>query len=240
MPPFAESLTFLIGQTGCALYAMIAFILGAASAWVVIYWEVEPLERFALWLLKCVTWLVGQRPTMLRLFVIIWGFNSTAMFVYMCTGVWVVLPALVCFLTGMNLAIIFVRGPAAAEGSPLIPVPAASTLDAEEGPALGVGPMLCGLLVVLLELPAFWYSIGMGISLGHFVQEHFSSIADILLLRLGSPAFNAAFEERAAAYVQVIVPVLFVSALAEAYAVREASRAVQEGSKEKGEGAGEG
>lgn len=227
MPAFSESLTFLMSQTGCALYGMIAFILGAASAWIVIHWEVEPLERFALWLLKCVTWLVGQRPTMLRLFVIIWGFNSAAMFVYMCTGVWVVMPALVCFLTGMNLAIIFVRGPTV-EGATLMAGPAAGITGVEDGPALSVGPLLCGLLVVLLELPAFWYSIGMGISLGHFVQEHFS-LADIILFRLSSPDFNDALSQRATAYLQVIVPVLCVSALAEAYAVREASRFVQEG-----------
>ena len=231
MPPFAESLTFLVSQTGFALYGMIAFILGAASAWIVIRWEVEPLERFALWLLKCVTWLVGQHPTMFRLFVIIWGFNSTAMFVYLCTGVWVVMPALVCFLTGMNLAIIFVRGPAAAEGVPLMAGPAAGTPGVEEGSGLSVGPLLCGLLVVLLELPAFWYSIGMGISLGHFVQEHFS-VAEIVLLRLRSPGFIEALTQRATAYLHVIVPLLAVSALAEAYAVREATRFVQAGSGE--------
>ena len=202
-------------------------MLGAASAWIVVHWRIEPLERFPLWMLKWVTKLIGRRPSMTRLFLAIFGFNSAAMFLYMCTGVWVILPAMVCFLTGMNLAIIFVRGQPTLPGEEADSDAAPAELEAELAgePPLKLLPLICGLLVVLLELPAFWYSIGMGISLGHYVRDHFS-LGAILLFRYPTPGMALAMGQRMAAYLQIIVPVLAVSALAEAYAVREASRAV--------------
>ena len=79
--------------------------------------------------------------------------------------------------------------------------------------------------MVVFELPAFWYSIGMGISLGHYMQEHFTAV-QILLFNYGEPGVMPALAERCSAYVRVIVPVLGVSALAEAYAVAETSKVV--------------
>lgn len=236
MASFAESLLFLSDQTGFAIQGMAAFVAGAASAWIVIHWEIEALQRFPLWVLKWVTRLIGRDPNMVRLFVVICGFNSVAMFLYMSTGVWVVLPALVCFLTGMNLAIIFVRGRPAplAEPPDGEEVPAAD--DAADGLGLGEGvrlkvlPLLCGLLVLVLELPAFWYSIGMGISLGHVLRDHYS-LAEILFFSYNSPGIGRAFAQRGAAYLHIIVPVLAVSALAEAYSVSEASKMVPWGER---------
>ena len=232
MAPFVESLSFLRTQAGFAVYGMVVFISGVASAWIVIHWQIEPLMRFALWLLDWVAKLLGRRPTMPRLFVVIFCFNTAAMFVYMCTGVWVVLPALVGFLTGMNLAIIFAHGRpewvdededgvttrvSVSEGDGLA--------EMSEPPPLRLLPLVCGLLVVVLELPAFWFSIGMGISLGHHVREHFG-LMQILLFRFGEPGIGPQLVERCQAYVRVIAPVLAVSALAEAYAVSETSKIV--------------
>ena len=225
-----ESLEFLRSQTGFAMQGLIAFAAGAASAWVVIRGHIEFLERFPLWVFKWVTKLIGQTPRMVRLFVVIFGFNSVAMFAYMCTGVWVVMPSVVCFLTGMNLAIIVVRSqpaPVAVEDMDEETL-ARRAAELETGPQLKVFPLLCGLLVVLLELPAFWYSIGMGISLGHFMREHLS-LGQILTFRYESTGVGQAFALRAVAYVQIIVPVLAISALAEAYAVREAGKLVSVG-----------
>ncbi len=226
----AESLAFLHTQTGFALYGMAAFLAGAASAWIVIHWRVEPLIRFALWMLEQVGKLVGKHPSMARLFLVIFLFNSVAMFAYMCSGVWVFLPAAIGFLTGMNLAIIFVEGrPAWFEeeeedsGLNLSVSEADGLAEMAEPPPVKLLPLLCGLLVIVLELPAFWFSMGMGISLGHFVREHYTA-AQILLFQFRDPSLWPALAERCAAYWRVIAPVLAVSALAEAYAVAESAR----------------
>lgn len=219
---FPESLAFLGSQTGFAIQGMIAFAAGAASAWIVIHWHIDALERFPLWVLNWVTKLMGHSPGMVKLFLVICGFNSVAMFLYMCTGVWVVVPALVCFLTGMNLAVIFVRARPAALPE-LLPTgeQVVGSLPSHGALSLKVWPLLCGILVVVLELPAFWYAIGMGISLGHVVREH-HSIAQIVLFRYQGSGVGAALAQRGAAFLHVIVPVLVVSALAEAYSVSEA------------------
>ncbi len=165
-----------------------------------------------------------------RLFTVIFLFNSIAMFVYMCAGLWVVLPALVGFLTGMNLVVIFAEGkPAWGEEEDDEPRALVSVSDAD-GLAEMAGPpppkllpLLCGLLVLLLELPAFWYALGMGISLGHFVRETYS-VGQILMLDFRTPSISPQFMERCTAYLRVIVPVLAVSAWAEAYAVSETTK----------------
>ncbi len=51
MPSLAESLAFLGSQTVFAFYGMVTFMAGAASAWIVIHWRIEPLMWFALWVL---------------------------------------------------------------------------------------------------------------------------------------------------------------------------------------------
>ena len=225
MGSLADSLAFLKGQTGFAILGMVTFMAGAASAGIVVHYRIGPLMRFPLWLLKWVMKLMGRRPSMGRLFVIIFVFNSVAMFLYMCTGVWVIGPALVGFLTGMNLAIVFVCGrpmlpPEAVESED----PAPAEDDAEPATP-GLVPLLCGLLVLVLELPAFWYATGMGISLGRHVRDHFS-LAQIVFMHYGEGGLGGELAVRAAAYGRVIVPVLALSAWAEAYAVAETSRMV--------------
>ena len=66
--------------------------------------------------------------------------------------------------------------------------------------------MACGVLVLLLELPCFWYCIAMGISMGWAVQ--------------GGTPYQTALASRAPAYASVIVPLLLVSALAESVTIR--------------------
>ena len=66
---------------------------------------------------------------------------------------------------------------------------------------------LCATLTFILELPCFWYALAMGWTL------------QINLVDLWRGTDAAPVRERIAAYVIVILPVLAVSALAEAYAV---------------------
>ena len=67
----------------------------------------------------------------------------------------------------------------------------------------------CGLLVLLLELPCFFYAIALGLGMGHQVQS-------------GDMAYIPALAVRARAYAAVILPILLASAVAEAIAVRGA------------------
>jgi hypothetical protein len=68
---------------------------------------------------------------------------------------------------------------------------------------------VCGILVIVLELPAFWISIALGMSL-----------SDLVWVEPSWQGIRAAFAPRAIAYAQVIVPVLAISAAAEAIAIK--------------------
>ena len=66
---------------------------------------------------------------------------------------------------------------------------------------------ICGLLTLLLELPCFWYTMGMTLWMtpGLFAMWRSADWSPIA--------------QRVTAYLTVILPILFVSAMVEAYAV---------------------
>jgi uncharacterized membrane protein SpoIIM required for sporulation len=64
-------------------------------------------------------------------------------------------------------------------------------------------------MVLILELPAFWYSVAMGISMGHAVRS--------------GTAYVEAFQDRIVPYLAVIVPALLISAIAESIAIQFAT-----------------
>ena len=62
----------------------------------------------------------------------------------------------------------------------------------------------------LIELPCFFYSIGMGITLGEAVSRD-------------QVSYLAGLETRAGVYVTIVLPLLFFSAICETIAIRGAS-----------------
>jgi hypothetical protein len=154
-----------------------------------------------LMLFRMVGGLLGSRPSMTRLWFVIFGFNGTAMALYMASGVHPAVPATICLVTGYNIAVILLLVGERKDLDDLAISPAGAWM-----PARWVAG-LCGLAVILLELPCFWYSIAMGIRLGQEITADQTSYMQGIVTRLH-------------AYALLLLPILLVSAVCEAIAIR--------------------
>jgi hypothetical protein len=186
---------------GLACGAALLFLVGVLLAFPVVKNGSTRLTWLPLILFRMVRRMLGTRPGMTHLWSLIFGFNGTVMLLYMASGVHPGIPAAISILTGYNIAVILlVAG------------------ETEDLDGLAVSPVsgwkpgkwvagICGLAVLLLELPCFWYSIAMGIRLGQAIVAGQTSYVEGITVRLH-------------AYVLLILPTLLVSAVCEAIAIR--------------------
>lgn len=185
-----------------SLHAAILFAVGLYAAYPVVRFRMGVVAWPALALFRAVLRLLGPSPSLALAAGVIFSFNSVVIFLYMASGFHPLAPKLFAVWTGLNIGAIMGavhRGEVPA--GPLLIAPG------QWRPPSWLGGV-CGLMVLLLELPCFWLAIAMGMSLGHAVQ------ADVPYL--------VALAPRALAYCGVVVSVLFVSAVAEAVAIRAA------------------
>lgn len=192
----------LVEHFGLACGAALLFLLGMLLALPAVRRGWASLTRLPLILFGMVRRLLGANPGMVRLASVIFGFNATAMLVYMASGVHPAIPAAVSMATGYNIAVILLLAGQREDLDPVAIRPSA----ARWMPARWVAG-LCGLAVVLIELPCFWYAVAMGISLGQEIVAGRTSYADGVAVRLQ-------------AYAILIVPALLASAVCEAIAIR--------------------
>jgi len=127
----------------------------------------------------------------------------------MLSGVLIVVPAAVAFLTGMNIGVIVLKAPELE--LPGGERPLAGALDPSEAREVAPWVSLCSLAVLILELPSFWISVGMGIGLGRELSRAGGYTLENMGLHVGL---------RLTAYWMIIVPALFLSAVAETAAIR--------------------
>ena len=184
-----------------ACLAAMLSLFGAFAAWAAVRFGPQFVIRFPMLLFKMVQRLIGEHPGMMRMWAVIFVFNSVAMFVYMATGARPLFPEIIAFTTGFNItAILLPAGKGTVpSGETMLPV-------SEWVPNMSLA-ILCGFAVLVIELPCFWFSIGMGISLGREIMAGDTSYAQGVLFRAG-------------AYALVIVPLLLVSAGCEVVAIR--------------------
>ena len=208
-----------VEHVGLACGAALLFSVGCLLALPVVRWGANLLTWLPRVLFTMVRRLLGAQPSMTRLWAVIFGFNGTAMFLYMASGFHPAIPAAVSLLTGYNItAILLLAGES-------------NHFDALAiSPAAGWAPprwiaVLCGLAVLMIELPCFWYAIAMGIGLG---QE----------IAAGRTGYLQGMAIRLHAYVVLILPALLVSAVCEAIAIRgmAASAPDSQGERVKGKG----
>jgi len=128
------------------------------------------------------------------------------MFVHMASGLHPLAPQLLGVITGMNVGIAAGMGRRMQD---LLPRGLPQPSGWRPPPKVGCA---CALLVLGLELPAFWYSVAMGISMGQGIQG-------------STVTYGSALLERAPAYGGVIVPILLISAIAETVAMSGAAGA---------------
>ncbi|MHC4592436.1 MAG: stage II sporulation protein M [Planctomycetota bacterium] len=184
-----------------AVHAALLFAVGLFASWPIVHYRLKAPARLPLAVFRLVLKLLGQSPSLARIACVIFCFNTVAMFVYMASGFHPLLPKVFGIWTGLNIGIIM--GIAREERELL----EAGLPSAGQWRPSGSLAALCGLLVLVLELPCFWFSIGMGIKMGHDVQS-------------GALPYPEALARRALAYAVVIVPLLLLSAMAEAIAIR--------------------
>ncbi|MCK4283651.1 MAG: hypothetical protein KAX44_04985 [Candidatus Brocadiae bacterium] len=184
-----------------AVHAALLFTVGLFLSWPVIHYRLEALARLPLALFRFAIRLIGTSPSIARTAGVIFCFNSVAIFVYMASGFHPVLPKIFGVWTGMNIGTIvgmarreedFLQAGRPSPGQWLPPSPLTA---------------ICGVLVLVLELACFWFSIAMGMGMGHAVQA-------------GAERYFDALAVRTRAYALVVLPVLALSAIAEAIAIR--------------------
>lgn len=202
METLTSSLKLLGDHVGLAGIAALLFVAGLGTSGAVVRHDVRWLMAMPLWIVRRVMGLLAPRFPPVRVFLVIFLFNSTAIFVYMASGVLIVVPAAVAFLTGVNIGVIVLR-------SQEIGLPGSAVSRPQEPVEVPAWAGVCGMAVIALELPCFWLSMGMGIRMGQALSRGYTAA------RVGE-----LFVPRAAAYLAVIVPVLLISALAETAAIR--------------------
>jgi hypothetical protein len=195
------------------------FFVGVLSAIVVLRHQVTFLMGFPLWLLAKLMKLLARKPSVWFILLIIWCFNVTAIFVYMMTGLLhSIVPTIVCFLTGMNVGIVAGAGPLMARGLHLgggedsqgdalfDDAPPVSPATGKAGDRRMHIEAICMLIVVGLELPSLWIAVAMGTTMTTLWAVEAAGWGNV--------------EARALTYVLIIVPVLAISALVEAYGIK--------------------
>jgi len=204
----SDSFHLIVGHIWLSVIAALLFVAGLGTAVPVVRNDCRWLMAFPLWIVRQVLRIVGPGLPPVRVFLLIFLFNSIAIFLYMLSGVLLVLPAAVAFLTGVNIGVVVLRGGEIQLPSGERPLAAAG---AEHGRAVPSWVSLCTLAVFVLELPSFWVAVGMGIGMGNKLSAAdgytLANLQSLLLPRIY-------------AYLLVIVPALFISALAETAAIR--------------------
>ena len=189
-----------VEHCGLAWRMALLFGIGLALSWPVVRLRLRDVAWLPLQVFRLVMRLCGRRPGLVRMTVVIFGFNSVAIFIYMASGFHPLLPRLFAVLTGLNVGLIAGFSSALQTADPaLLPAPR------------GWRPpswlaLLCGFAVLALELPAFWLSLAMGVSMGQSVSA-------------GVVTYGAALSQRAAVYGSLVLPMLLVSAVAESLAI---------------------
>jgi len=186
---------------------MAALISGSGSvlAFFIVKQGNKWLIGLPLLLFQLVRILIGVHPGLLRFSMVIFGFNSTAIALYMSSGFHPFVPAMIALITGYNIMVILLMMGKTLEND---------VMDMSPKATWAPGPVLtnfCGLAVLFLELPCFFYAIAMGISLGQQIMA-------------GEVDYSQGMAIRLQAYAMVIVPALFISAICETIAIHGMSR----------------
>ncbi len=215
MVSFYSSARLLVDHMWLGVAAAALFVAGLATAGPVVRHDYRALMAFPLWLVKRVMRIIGPGMHAVRIFLVIFLFNSVAIYLYMASGVLIVLPAAMAFLTGLNIGVVVLKGRESALAAvveaprdPSVPPPAPAGIPRWVD--------FCGMAVLALELPSFWISVGLGIGMA----RKLSAAGQYTLGNV-----NSLLAERTHAYWMIILPALFLSALAETAAIRGHARA---------------
>ncbi|UCE17362.1 MAG: stage II sporulation protein M [Gemmatimonadota bacterium] len=162
--------------------AVVLFTMGVVVGPRIVARNIRFLIAYPLWIYNCLEKILRGRPRFFKLFVIIFCFNATSLFLSFLSGFTGVLPFLFAFLTGLNVSIITFK--------------VAGRMGFA---AIFLNP------VALMELPAAWIALSLGMSLG---------------LEILSPVMGLSISQFFMSlwwvYILFVLPLLFLSGLLEA------------------------
>jgi len=165
--------------------------------------NLKVLKTFPIWFLEQTIRFANPSKSFFLISMFIFFFNSIAICLYMLSGLLVLFPVLVAFLTGTNIGIIVLHPvpEEIREGSFYRP-----KKDVKLSPFL----ILLTALVPLLELFVFCYAMALGMQMA---ASMFLSFTWQNAVALAVPRIRM--------YLMLCVPLLFISALAEARVIKE-------------------
>jgi len=191
-------------------FALLIFFSGFCFSYGVDHFKIRFLTWFPHWFLKFMSRYVNPKASSLKIFMIIFLFNSISIAIYMISGLFVIFPYIIAFLTGMNIGLtVFIPQKATIEGY-------------EMGHPHGTGKMFkmmfFSTLVMVLEIITFSLALGMGMSLGIAVAA--VSVANPSASAGATMFLAELLSMRLRAYILFCVPVLAVSAYMEAGVIK--------------------
>ena len=139
------------------LLAAVLFFLGVFFAPIVVKKEIRLLLWYPLRIWRLIKRHIDLDAPFLRLWALIFSFNSLSLFCNLVSGLSIILPPLFAFLLGAHIAIISLK----------------------EVGRLGVVPLILN-PVSLFELPAAWISLSLGMSLGR--ELYLNRYANVLYI----------------------------------------------------------
>ena len=191
-------------------FALLIFFAGFCFSYLVDHFKIKFLAWFPRRFLKFMSKYVNPKTSFIKIFTIIFLFNSISIAVYMISGLFVVFPYIITFLTGMNIGL-------------TVFIPPKMTIEGyKTGHTHGAGKMFkmmfFSTFVIVLEIISFCLALGMGMSLSIAVAAVSSAspaaiegaslfIAELLSLRLQT-------------YMLFCVPILAISAYMEASVIK--------------------
>ena len=191
-------------------FALLIFFSGFCFSYAADHFKIRFLTWFPHWFLKFMSKYVNPKASSLKIFLVIFLFNSISIAVYMMSGLFVIFPYVIAFLTGMNIGLtVFIPPKLSIEGY-------------EMGHPHGAGKMfrmmVFSTFVLVFEIITFSLALGMGMSLGIAVAA--VSTANPSASTGASMFLAELLSMRLRTYILVCVPVLAASAYMETRVIK--------------------
>ncbi len=200
---FEQSLNLIRDNFYFGWFTLLLFFAGFTSSIIV---EKMPqlaiIKAFPLWFIRLTAKYANPKRPFWKIFLFISMFNIIAIFFYMMSGIFVIVPFVIALLTGLNMGIIMQE-----------PVPEefrlANPYD-HEAAEFSYFSIFGTVLVPFFELIIFCVFVGIGMSMGVGLALSYSPVMIAVLVK-----------ERLFSYIIIGVPMLVISGLLETLAIKD-------------------
>ena len=206
----AEAVFVIKANLYFAWLALLIFFAGFCFSYPVNHFKMRIFLWFPRKFMKIMARFINPKASFARIFIVIFLFNSISIMLYMLSGLFICLPFLITFLTGMNIGLTVFIPPRSIDGGVDI-----GEIHIVNNMFL---MMLFSTLVIVLEILVFSVALGMGMSLAMAVSAvSNSSPAAVEKISVYIAAMMSQYLQ---AYFLICVPVLAVSAFMESSVIK--------------------